>query len=198
MILDKYAKPTIIRSHGGATAKRKRGFFFWVRRILLGLAVAPIALGVIGSIYQAIATEIDQRNYPPPGQLVDVGGYKLHLYCTGEGSPTVILDALFPGTDSNWVWVQPKIAKTTRVCAYDRAGHGWSDSGPEPRDAEQQARELHTLLTNAGIAGPYILVGHSLGGLSVRRSPISCRVPFLTDGTRSDTFNLHRRVSTRA
>lgn len=149
-------------------ANRQRGFFFWVRRILLGLAVVPIALGVFGAIYQTIATAIDQRNYPPPGQLVDVGGYKLHLYCTGEGSPAVILDALFPGTVSNWVWVQPEIAKTTRVCAYDRAGHGWSESGPEPRDAEQQARELHTLLANAGIAGPYILVGHSLGGLPTR------------------------------
>ena len=105
----------------------KRGFFFWVRRILSRLALVPIALCVIGAIYQAIATELDQRHYAPPGQLVDVGGYKLHLYCTGDAGPTVILDALFPGTVSNWVWVQPEIAKTTRVCAYDRAGLGWSD-----------------------------------------------------------------------
>jgi pimeloyl-ACP methyl ester carboxylesterase len=92
----------------------------------------------------------------------------MHIYCTGEGSPTVILDALFPGTVSNWAWVQPEIAKTTHVCAYDQAGLGWSDSGPKPRDAKQRARELHALLTRAGIPGPYVLVGHSLGGLSVR------------------------------
>jgi pimeloyl-ACP methyl ester carboxylesterase len=173
-------------------AKRQRGVFFWVRRILLGLVVPPIALGVFGAIYQAIATAIDQHNYPPPGQLVDVGGYKLHLYCTGEGSPTVILDALFPGTVSNWVWVQPEIAKTTRVCAYDRAGLGWSESGPEPRNAEQQARELHTLLTNAGIAGPYILVGHSLGGLSTRmfaaQYPDEVAGMALIEGTNPDSW----------
>ena len=174
------------------SAKRRRGFFFWVRRILLRLAVAVIALCVIGAIYQAIATEIDQRHYAPPGQLVDVGGYRLHLYCTGEASPTVILDALFPGTVSNWVWVQPEIAKTTRVCAYDRAGLGWSDSSPEPRDAEQQARELHTLLTNAEIPGPYILVGHSLGGLYVRmfaaQYPDKVAGMVLIEGTNPDSW----------
>jgi pimeloyl-ACP methyl ester carboxylesterase len=145
----------------------KRRSSFWFRRIQVALVVAVIAL-VTGTVYQAIATQIDRHDYPPPGRLVDVGGYRMHIYCTGEGSPTVILDALFPGTVSNWAWVQPEIAKTTRVCAYDQAGLGWSDSGPEPRDAKQRARELHTLLTRAGIPGPYVLVGHSLGGLSVR------------------------------
>jgi hypothetical protein len=92
-----------------------QGWPFWARRILWGLALAPIALGCIGAIYQAVATEIDQRQYPPPGELVDLGGYKLHLYCIGDSGPTVILDALFPGTVSNWVWVQPAIAKTTQA-----------------------------------------------------------------------------------
>ena len=174
------------------SAKPRRALFFWLRRIVFALALAPLALGLIGLSYQAIATTIDQQNYPPPGQLLDVGGYKLHLYCTGEGRPTVILDALFPGTVSNWVWVQPEIAKTTRVCAYDRAGLGWSDSGPEPRDAEQHARELHTLLSNAGIAGPYILVGHSLGGLSVRmfaaRYPEEVAGMVLIEATNPDTW----------
>jgi len=174
------------------SAKRKRGLFFWVRRILSRLALVPIALCVIGAIYQAIATEIDRRHYAPPGHLVDVGGYKLHLYCTGDAGPTVILDALFPGTVSNWVWVQPEIAKTTRVCAYDRAGLGWSDSSPAPRDAEQHARELHTLLTNAEIPGPYILVGHSLGGLSVRmfaaQYPDEVAGMALIEGTNPDSW----------
>ena len=139
-----------------------------IGQILLGVVVVLILLGVLGAIYQAIATANDRRKYPPPGQLVDIGGYKLHLYCTGEDGPTVILDALFPGTVSNWAWIQPEIARVTRVCAYDRAGLGWSDSGPEPRDANQGASELQALLTKAGIPGPYILVGHSLGGLTVR------------------------------
>ena len=107
----------------------------------------------------------------PPGDLVDVGGYRLHLLCTGSqtaGHPTVVLDASFPGTVSTWAWVQPKLAQATRVCAYDRAGLGWSDAGPAPRDALSHARELHTLLQHAQVAGPYVLVGHSLGGLSVR------------------------------
>lgn len=170
----------------------KHQSFVWLKRGLLGLVITVITLGALGAIYQAIATEIDRRNYLPPGQLVDAGGYKLHLYCTGEGSPTVILDALFPGTVSNWAWVQPEIAKTTRVCAYDRAGLGWSDSGPEPRDAEQQARELHTLLTNAQVPGPYVLVGHSLGGLSVRmfadQYPGEVSGMALIEGTNPDSW----------
>jgi pimeloyl-ACP methyl ester carboxylesterase len=139
-----------------------------IRRTGLVLVAALLALVLIGAAYQAIATVTDSRNHPPPGQLVDVGGYSLHIYCQGTGTPTVILDALFPGTVSNWAWVQPEIAKTTRVCAYDRAGLGWSDGGPMPRDAVQQAAELHTLLANVGVTGPYVLVGHSLGGLTVR------------------------------
>jgi pimeloyl-ACP methyl ester carboxylesterase len=134
----------------------------------LVLLAVVVALVLIGAAYQATASITDSRNHPPPGRLVDVGGYSLHISCLGNGTPTVILDALFPGTVSNWAWVQPEIAKTTRVCADDRAGLGWSDSGPMPRDAVQHAAELRTLLANAGVTGPYVLVGHSLGGLSVR------------------------------
>lgn len=149
-----------------ATQTRTRAT--WVRRILLGLLAVIVAVPVVGAAYQGIATRVDRRTYPPPGKLVDVGGYRLHLYCTGSGSPTVILDALFPGTVSNWAWVQPELAKTTQVCAYDRAGLGWSDRGRQPRDAVQHAGELHTLLTAAAVPGPYVLVGHSWGGLPVR------------------------------
>jgi pimeloyl-ACP methyl ester carboxylesterase len=138
------------------------------RRVLVVLALALLALALAGATYQAVATAVDGRRYPPPGRLVDVGGYRLHIDCTGQGRPTVILDALFPGTVSNWAWVQPDVARTTRVCAYDRAGLGWSDPGPAPRDARQHARELHALLATAQVPGPYVLVGHSLGGLSVR------------------------------
>jgi pimeloyl-ACP methyl ester carboxylesterase len=158
-------------SPAGAASRRPPGKprrAHWLRRIVAGLLVAVAALALAGAAYQSIATARDRRAYPPPGQLVDVGGYRLHIFCIGEGSPSVILDALFPGTVSNWAWVQPRIARTTRVCAYDRAGLGWSDPGPAARDALQHARELHTLLTRAAIPGPYVLVGHSLGGLSVR------------------------------
>jgi len=148
--------------------RRKKGLGFWTGRILLGLVIALVALAATGAIYQAVATAIDGQVYPPPGQLVDVGGYRLHITCEGTGSPTVILLHGNGGTSQDWYGVQPAIATTTRVCAYDRAGIGWSDAGPGPQDAQQIVRELHTLLTNAGIAPPYVLVGHSFGGLYTR------------------------------
>jgi pimeloyl-ACP methyl ester carboxylesterase len=99
---------------------------------------------------------------------VDVGGYRLHIQCVGTGSPTVVLDAGLGGMSLDWNLVQPEMGQTTRVCAYDRAGMGWSEPGPQPRTPERIARDLHTLLHNAGIAGPYVLVGHSVGGKNVR------------------------------
>src|SRR5262245_3211505 len=138
------------------------------RRALLWLLVAVVALAGTGAIYQAAATARDARRYPPPGQLVNVGGYRLHLYCAGEGSPTVVLEAVSGGLAIDWAWVQPEGARTTRVCTYDRAGRGWSEPGPAPRDARQLARELHTLLRNAAVPGPYVLAGHSAGGLFAR------------------------------
>ncbi len=167
----------------------------WLGRIALVLVGLIVVLLAAGFTYQSIAEANDARAYPPPGQRVDVGGYKLHLYCAGEnkeGRPTVILDALFPGAVSNWAWVQPAIAKTTRVCAYDRAGLGWSDSGTMPRDALHHAQELHTLLQNAGVPGPYVLVGHSLGGLSVRmfadQYPDEVAGVVLIEGTNPDSW----------
>ncbi len=142
-----------------------------VRGIGRGLAIVAAllaGLSLAGAGYEALASRGDARAYPPPGQMVDVGGYQLHLRCVGTGSPTVVLDAGLGGTSLDWALVQPEMGQTTRVCAYDRAGMGWSESGPAPRTPEQNARELHTLLANAGIAGPYVLVGHSLAGKNVR------------------------------
>jgi pimeloyl-ACP methyl ester carboxylesterase len=100
-----------------------------------------------------------------PGRLIDVGGFALHLHCSGEGSPTVVLDAALGGSSVSWSWVQPEIAKLTRTCSYDRAGFGWSDPGLLPRTAGRMADELHTLLSAGGIDPPFVLVGHSFGGL---------------------------------
>lgn len=140
----------------------------WLIRIVLALLALIGILILAGCAYQTISEWNDARAYPPPGDLISIGSTRLHLYCTGEGSPTVILDAAFPAQVSNWVWIQPQIAKETRVCSYDRAGHGWSELGPAPRDAVQHARELHALLDRANVPGPYVLVGHSLGGLYAR------------------------------
>ena len=105
---------------------------------------------------------------PPPGQLVDVGGFKLHVKCDGTGAPTVILDAALGGSSISWAWVQPEIARTNRTCSYDRAGYGWSEAGPFPRTAGRMADELHTLLERIGVRPPLVLVGHSFGGLIMR------------------------------
>src|SRR5215217_4593797 len=142
-----------------------------IRRIgkaLLWLVVVLLALAVGGAIYQAIATERAERAYPPPGEMVDVGGYSLHINCVGQGSPTVLLDAGSGLFSAQWVRVQREVSGTTRVCAYDRAGMGWSEMGPDPREARQISSELHTLLEGANIEGPYVLVGHSFGGLYVQ------------------------------
>ncbi len=139
-----------------------------IARTLAVLAGGILVLAVAGASYEAIAAAGDAQRYPALGQLVDVGGYRLHIQCVGAGSPTVVLDAGLGGASLDWSLVQPALGTTTRVCAYDRAGMGWSDPGPAPRTPGQIARELHTLLTKAGIPGPYVLVGHSLGGKNVR------------------------------
>jgi pimeloyl-ACP methyl ester carboxylesterase len=123
---------------------------------------------LLGAVYESIAEASDARTYPPPGKLVDVGGYRLHINCTGKGAPTVVIDTGLGDWSTMWAWVQPEVAKTSQACTYDRAGNGWSDAGPLPRNAMQYAKELHTLLHNAHIPGPYVLVGHSLGGFTVR------------------------------
>jgi pimeloyl-ACP methyl ester carboxylesterase len=122
----------------------------------------------IGAIYQALAAVGDKRRYPALGRLIDVGGHRVHALWSGAGSPTVILDAGLSGSALDWSLVQPEVATFTRVCAYDRAGAGWSDLGPKPRTSHQIVRELHALLTKAGLPPPYVLVGHSFGGLNMR------------------------------
>ena len=140
----------------------------WLKRIFLGFCSLFALLVAIGLSTQALLTKIDASKFAPPGQLVDIGGFKLHLHCTGQGSPTVVLEAGLGSIATSWALVQREVAKTTRVCSYDRAGYGFSDSGPLPRTSQQIAKELHMLLTNAGEKGPFVLAGHSFGGLNVR------------------------------
>jgi pimeloyl-ACP methyl ester carboxylesterase len=100
-----------------------------------------------------------------PGRLIDIGGLRLHINCSGSGSPAVVMDSALGGSSVSWLLVQPDIAQLTRVCSYDRAGFGWSDPGPMPRTAGRVADELRVLLDRAGIPPPFVVVGHSFGGL---------------------------------
>jgi len=132
------------------------------------LLLLTIFLAIVGFLFENISETREQRFNPAPGRRVDIGGYNLHIDCTGQGSPVVVLDAGLGDSYISWRKVQPGIAKVTEVCSYDRAGLGFSDSSPHPRTSGVFAEELHTLLHNAGIAGPVILVGHSMGGYDVR------------------------------
>lgn len=155
-----------MRKQNQNTPKRRgRGCLLWFG----GFVVVVLGLMLVGALYERSAEAADKQAYPPPGRLIDVGGYRLHINCTGAGSPTVIIEAGLGDWSASWSsWVQPEVAKTTRVCTYDRAGMGYSDAGPLPRTSEQFVKELHTLLQRANIQGPYVLVGHSMGGLPVR------------------------------
>ncbi len=127
-----------------------------------------IALGLLsgpGGTSHAAEPSAGGATATPLGRLVPVGQHRLHLYCTGSGSPTVVLEAGMGGNHLDWIRAQPQISRTTQVCSYDRAGHGWSEPGPKPRTAERIAGELEELLRNAGIGGPVVLVGHSFGGV---------------------------------
>jgi pimeloyl-ACP methyl ester carboxylesterase len=115
--------------------------------------------------------QTDGAPYPPPGRLVDIGGWRLHLNCTGQvvaGQPTVVLEAGIGAFSVEWALLQPRVAPFARVCSYDRAGVGWSELGPAPRTRHQMVFELHTLLEKAGEHPPYLLVGQSFGGSVVR------------------------------
>lgn len=141
-----------------------------LRRVSLGSVVVIAILSVLGAVYETLTASKDQRAYPPPGQFADLGGRRIHMVVTGpeNGEPTVILEAGIASISSNWAWVQDEIAASTRVVAYDRAGLGWSDPSPAPQDAQASAEDLHAALRVAGIQGPFVVVGHSYGGLVVR------------------------------
>jgi pimeloyl-ACP methyl ester carboxylesterase len=150
---------TILRVHRQLRSRTRR----WLVYPLL----AVFALASVGGGYETVRESIDATAYPAPGQLIDVGGHRLHLNCTGSGSPTVVLEPGHGEVSSAMGWIAPAVAQDTRVCVYDRAGRGWSDPADGPQDAVETAAGLHTLLDPAHIPGPYVLAGHSFGGLYV-------------------------------
>ena len=158
-----------------------------MRRVTQPVAVLALALGCSPTISQRHLTQAPS----PTGQLVDIGGYRLHLYCVGRGTPTIVL---IPGAGDysfDWALVQPALSKETRTCSYDRAGYAWSDLGPNPRTMWQEAAEVRRLLERAGIDGPVVLVGHSIGGLIARvyarEYPDAVAGIALVDATSEDT-----------
>lgn len=137
------------------------------------MALAAIGIGTICVSLPAAspAAQPSPSSAPPAplGQLVDVQGHRMHIQCAGEGSPTVILEAGAGAFSFDWSLVQPEVARFARTCSYDRAGQAWSEPGPQPRTIRQRVYELHSLLTNAHVPRPYVLVGHSAGGYIIRQ-----------------------------
>jgi pimeloyl-ACP methyl ester carboxylesterase len=130
------------------------------------LYAVVVVLGIVsvGGGYEVVQSASDEE-YAIPGRLVDVGTHSLHLNCTGSGSPTVVLQAGGGEMSSAFGWIAPVVAEETRVCVYDRAGHGWSETSGTAQDGAEIAADLHTLLESGQVPGPYVLVGHSFGGL---------------------------------
>jgi pimeloyl-ACP methyl ester carboxylesterase len=140
----------------------------WAKRLIVGVVATAVLVPAALAAYAAIAEASFYRRHPPPGRLHDVGGRRIHMSCAGAGSPAVVFESALGGSSVDWYAVQPKVAAFTSACAYDRAGAGWSDEAPLPRDPLRSAEDLHVALAKAGIAGPYVLVGHSYGGYVAR------------------------------
>ena len=136
--------------------------------LVLLLLILPSLL-IVGMVYQMIGSWIDESRFPPPGHLVDIGACKLHLKRQGSGQPVVVLESGIAATSISWSLVQPRLAQFSTVCSYDRAGLGWSERRDRscPCTLEQMVRELEALLRKSGLGAPFVLVGHSFGGLVV-------------------------------
>lgn len=161
-----YPDGNFLEEHGVYTAQMSR-----IKKGLLGLGCVLAAVAVAGTVYRSYADRRDLLATPAPGELVDVGGHRLHIWCVGEtkpGVPPVLFDSGLGGDAFDWPKIVPEIAKYTRVCTYDRAGMGYSDPGPMPRTSGQIAKELAALIENSEISEPAVLVGLSFGGFNIR------------------------------
>ena len=139
------------------------GSWSGLRRALYLGAMGAIFVVLAGTTYQGVATALERRRLPHPGRLIDVGGHQLHVDCSGEGRPIVVLEAPFMGMSAVWGWIHQDLATSTRVCGYDRSGLGWSEAGDYDYDPSRAIDELHVLLERASETRPYILVGHEFG-----------------------------------
>ncbi|PYQ66690.1 MAG: alpha/beta hydrolase [Acidobacteria bacterium] len=151
------------------TVQARRTLRSITRRLILYPLFVGLVVAGVGGGYETIQEQVDRSTTAMPGHLVDVGGRRLYVQCSGSGSPTVVLVSGLAETSVYWGgWIAPAVAQNTTVCAYDRAGQGWSDPPASPQDGAAVATDLHTLLANAQIPGPYVLVGHSTGGAYAR------------------------------
>ena len=148
----------------------RRGVYSWARRWKEGILLWPAAFFCMAVVALATFNAIALYYYrhSPPGTMYMVNGRLMRLQCMGQGSPALVLEAGGGKDGLTWAGIQPKLAVHTQVCTYDRAGLGWSDPGPSPRDADHVASELHDLLGSAHIHTPVVLMGHSMGGLFIR------------------------------
>jgi pimeloyl-ACP methyl ester carboxylesterase len=137
------------------------------RLVLFAMVIGSAALAVSAG-FNAMTLLRFREFARPPGEIYLVNGHRMHIDCVGSGSPAIVLDAGLGSDALIWGGVQPQLAKTTRVCSYDRAGFGWSDQVPGPRDADHIAAELHQLLAEANVTGPIVLMGHSIAGMYIR------------------------------
>jgi len=163
----------------------------WMRRVLKGLALAFLLAAALGLTYEQIGRWQDSQHRFRIGRSVNIGGHTLNIDCSGSGSPAVILESGGGGYGGyGWRVVQSEVATFTTVCWYDRAGEGWSDPAPTARDSATIVNDLHELLQRAPVAGPYVLVGHSIGGEYVRiftaKFPSEVAGVVLVDSTHPD------------
>ena len=163
---------TVAQTSASPTSPRSGRIKRWLKRILLFGVALVVLLVIAGLCYQAISDRADARRFPQQGKSIQLGSefgnVSLNIDCSGQGSPTVVLDSGLGVPAVGWKFVQPEVAKFTRVCSYDRAGYGWSSTGPMPRTTAEIVKELHALLTAADEKPPYVLVGHSFGGHNIR------------------------------
>ena len=136
----------------------------WLKRLVTWLVTGVVCLVLVGFLWERFARHRATASYPPPGMFASVDGASIHVYCIGEGSPTVVLEAGASTASVMWTPVQSRVAEVTRVCSYDRAGLGWSHAASGSAGAEEVARRLRQSLAGVGESAPYVLAGHSMGG----------------------------------
>jgi len=138
------------------------------RRVTVALCTVLLFCVLAGVTFQSISNALERRRFPHPGRLVDIGDHQLHLYCVGEGAPTIVLEAPAGGLSMTWAWVQDELRSTTRICSYDRSGLGWSEAGDGRHNPMRAADELHALLLRSGERTPVILAGQEYGAALAR------------------------------